>query len=515
VTAFVQPSFSAVYIPTLPSLSLSDKERQLVSTLQMRAWRRRGQMLLDEAYYNGNQVMNHLGIALPPELEGLRSIVGWPRIAVDPYVERLAVDSFRLASETTADADLDDLRQSTDMAGEEVLAFTDALVFGRSYWLVGSDQDDPQGGMPDVCVESPLNISGIWDVLTRQPKAVLQSYFENDLRYAVLYLPDETIYMGQDENATWQLLNRDQHNFGQVPVIRMANLPRAGDRDGCSQINNEVKSITDSACRTLLNLTAASEFYSVPQKLILGATEEDFIGTDGQKKSAWETYIGRILALQRDSEGALPEVKQFEAYDPSVFTKVVEMYASQAAGVLAAPPQDLGLYTQGNPITAEAMQMSESRRDNRARRMQANFGNAMVATAQMALRFMNGGTLPDKYQKLAVDWRDPRVVNFTGYADGMSKLMGEGAIPRGSDVALRKLGFTAVERRQMEKEREASPAEQIIDVLGQSVEGKSIRMANALVAAGKPDTAAPTPANGGSTQTGGTPAASKSTPPKK
>jgi hypothetical protein len=495
VTSFIEPTFSAVYIPDLPSLNLTEDERALISKLQMRAWRRRGQMLLDEAYYLGDQVLTSLGIALPPELEGLRSIVGWPSIAVDPYVERLAIDSFRLASATSADQDLDDLRQATDMAGEEVLAYTDALVMGRSYWLIDRDEDDGPDDPPDICVESPMNISGTWDIRTRKPAAVLQSYYqyESAQRFAALYLPEQTIHLAQDDTGTWQLVGRDRHNFGMVPVVRMTNMPRAGNREGSSQITTAVKSLTDSACRTLLNLTAASEFYSVPQKLILGATEEDFIGSDGQKKTAWETYIGRILALQRDAEGALPEVKQFEAYDPSVFTKVIEMYASQAAGTLCAPPQDLGLYTQGNPVTAEAMQVSESRRDRRTRRMHANFGCALVEVAQMALRYMNGGDLPAKYEHLAADWRDPQIVNFTGYADGMSKLMAEGAVPRGSDVALRKLGFNSIERRQMEQEREENPAEQIIDVLGQSVESKSIRMANAVVAAGKPDTTTSNP----------------------
>jgi hypothetical protein len=515
VTQFISPAwttdpiYSAVYIPGLPSLNLSEEERGLISVLQARQFRRRQQMLLHESYYHGQQIITNLGIALPPELAEIREIVGWPKLAVDPYVERLGLDSFRLASETTSDPDLDDLRQATDMAGEEVLAFTDALIFARAYWLVGSPDEDDTDGAPDVCVESPLNIAGMFDYRTRLPKAVLQSYWMDERRFAALYIPDQTIHLAQDDQSVWQLVDRDVHNFGMVPVIRMANRPRAGWRDGQSEISTELMAIVDGACRTLLNLSAASEFYSVPQKLILGATEEDFVASDGTKKTAWETYIGRILALQRDAEGALPEVKQFEAYDPSVFTKVIEMYASQAASILAATPQDLGLYTTGNPMTAEAMQVSESRRDRRTRRMQTNFGGDMVRVAQMALRFMNNGTLPDKYKKLAADWRDPQIVNFTGYADGMSKLMAEGAVPRGSDVALRKLGFTAVERRQMDKERKENPAEQIMDVLGQSVEGKSIRMANALVAAGKPEAGAP----GGPPAPGSKPAASTTTKP--
>lgn len=498
--AWIQPQmFPALYVPTLSALHLSESEQQTVARLQARVFRHRALMLINEAYYQGMQVITNLGIALPPELDGIRVILGWPRIAVDPYVERLGLDSFRRASDTKADATLTDLRTATDMDAEEQLAFTDALVMGRAWWLVGTDPDGEDS--PDVCAESPLNIAAEWDPRTRKPSAVLQSYYMNDRRCAALYLPDQTISLSEDDKGQWEITNRDQHNLGMVPVVRMANRPRAGWRDGMSEITPEVMSITDAATRTLLNLTAASEFYSVPQKLILGATEEDFIKADGDKATAWETYIGRVLALQRDPEGALPEVHQFQAYDPAVFTKVIEMYASQMAGVLAAPPQDLGLYTQGNPVSAEAAQVSESRRDRRTRRMHANFGCSLVEVAQLAMRFMNGGELPKEYREIAADWRDPQMVNFTGYADGMSKLMGEGAIPRGSDVALRRLGFNAVERRQMDEERRANPAEQIIDTLGRSVEGKAERMANALVAAGKPDTAQPNAAHGGSTQT--------------
>jgi hypothetical protein len=39
----------------------------------------------------------------PAELEFLRDVVGWPALAVDPYVERHALDGFRLPNATDAD----------------------------------------------------------------------------------------------------------------------------------------------------------------------------------------------------------------------------------------------------------------------------------------------------------------------------------------------------------------------------------------------------------------------------
>src|SRR5690349_613552 len=108
-----------------------------------------------------------------------------------------------------------------------------------------------------------------------------------------------------------------------------------------------MRSITDAACRTLLGLEVAREIYSVPQK------------------TAWDTYITRVLALERDEDGNLPEIKQLQAYDPSVFTKLLDWYASAMAGMVAATPQDMGLYTQGNPASAEAVTAGEARRDRR------------------------------------------------------------------------------------------------------------------------------------------------------
>jgi hypothetical protein len=481
------PAYSAVYVPSLPLLGLSEQEQATISRLQARAWRQRSTMLLHEAYYQGEQVLTNLGIALPPELDGLRVVLGWPSLAVDPYVERLSLDSFRLASSTEADETLTELRIVNNMDAEESVAFTEALSMGRAWWTIHREPDAAPGDLPCVRAESPLNIGAEFDLRRRVPKAVLQSYFEDGRRCAVLYTPEQTIALTENDKAEWEITARDKHNFGYVPVVRMSNRPRAADRDGRSEISTALMSVTDAACRTLLNLTAASEFYSVPQKLILGATEEDFIGSDGEKKSAWETYIGRILALQRDAEGALPEVKQFEAYDPSVFTKVLEMYASQAAGILGAPPQDLGLYTQGNPVSAEAAQVSESRRDRRAKRMQANFGGAMVEVAQMALRFMNDGELPAGYDRLAADWQDPQIVNFAGYADGMTKLMTEGALPRHHDVIMRKLGFNPVERRQMLKALAEDPGMDIIAAIGTAVATRAIRATSVLANAGQPE----------------------------
>ncbi|MBQ1164456.1 phage capsid protein, partial [Streptomyces sp. A73] len=78
------------------------------------------------------------------------------------------------------------------------------------------------------------------------------------------------------EDGGWVVIDRDVHNLGVVPVIRMANRQRTADRVGKSEISPEVMSITDAACRRLMGMEVASEFYGAPQRYILGASESAF-----------------------------------------------------------------------------------------------------------------------------------------------------------------------------------------------------------------------------------------------
>lgn len=470
-------------VPVLSTIQLSDDEQRTVGLLQSRASLCLGEMLLCDLYYRGMQVVKDLGIAIPPELRGLRTLVGVPTLGVDPIVERSALDGFRMGDQTDADPDLTDIFDLNGWDGEQSLAFTDTKVFGRSYVTVGAP-DEP-GDVPQICVESPLNVSVLWDLQSKEPRAALQSYWMDQTRNAALMLPDQTISMAQNDYGKWVITNRDPHNFGAVPIRRLANRPRSNNRDGFSAITPQLQSITDGMCRTMLGLEVSREFYSVPKMLILGATEASFQNADGTRKTAWDTYISRMLAMERDEEGQLPTVQQLKAYDPAVFTKIIDMYSAQAAGILGVPAQYVGLYTQGNPVSAEAAQVSEARLDRQARRDMGSWSGAMRDIARFALRFANNGTLPKDAERLHVDWMDPSLPNFTGMADGLSKLMSEGAVPRRSDVILRRLGFNALDRLRMAKDRD--PVEEVIDEIGSSVEAKAIRAANALSKAGGTD----------------------------
>lgn len=466
--ADIPPVFPSALTPTLPLLGLSDSERNLIQTMQSRAQRLRPVMELARAYYRGEQVIQNLRIAVPAELEFLRTIVGWAAMAVDPYVERLQTDCFRRAGATEGDDRLAEIMAANGFDSEQLLAFKDALTMGPAYWMVGSPTES--GAEPVVTVESPLNTSVLWDLRGRSARAGMTEYRDEDgSRRGALLVPKQTIHLATNDQGQWVIANRDQHDFDFVPIVRMAHQPETSNRGGESAITAALRSHINAACRTLLGIEVAREIYSVPQLLLLGVAESAFQKTDGTPKSAWDTYITQVLALERDEDGQLPEVKQKQTYDPATFTKLLDWHASAVAGLVAATPQDLGLYTDGNPASADAVIAMESRRDRRAKNMWSMFGGSLIELAQMAVRFDSKGVLPAEYRRLSLDW-DPVTMPSPGtMSDAISKEVAAGSVPATSDVVLRRLGYNAVERARLAQDRTLEDGRQTAQAIAQSL----------------------------------------------
>jgi hypothetical protein len=462
-TDWTPPAFSPTSIPTLPAVTLSDSEKELVGILQSKQQADRPNMVLTKSYYRAAQAIPNLDIAIDKDLAAkLRTLVGWARVPVDPMVERLAPEGFRLRGETEVNDTLAELWEGSGMDAEFPLAAKDALNAGRGYFLVGSRKGSD---LPRMTVESPLNVAVQWATDGQTAKAALQTYTEDLQERAAVYLPDRTIFIGQNERKEWELLDVDNHRFGFVPLVRMANDPDSDNRDGYAEITPSFMSVIDSACRRLMGLEASSELYSLPRLMILGASAEAFQNADGKTRKAWDAYISKINVLEGDEDGNVPTVAQLTAYDPATFTKVVQLYASMAAGESRALPQEFGLYTEGNPISIESLNAMDTSRNRRARLMQRIFGVPLMNAMQLMVRFQNRGQLPREFERFATDWMPPESVTLAQAADPISKLVAAGSLPAQSDVTLKRAGFTAVERAQLEQDRGPQVAQQIVATL--------------------------------------------------
>jgi hypothetical protein len=255
--------------------------------------------------------------------------------------------------------------------------------------------------------------------------------------------------------------------------VRIANRPRSYARDGASEITPEIMSITDEGSRTLKSLAVAREFYSAPREYILGASESDFQNADGTTKTAWETYLGRVLALERDAEGNLPQIGQLTAYDPSTFTKVIDMYAKILSSISGLPPHVLG-YTTENPASADAIRSSEMRLKLKADRKTKMFGESWRDVMKLAL-LVRDGSLPANADSITTDWADTATPTPAATTDAVSKQVAEGIIPATSDVTLKRLGYSAVERQRLEQDRVLDQGQSMLREIASSLSAKALR----------------------------------------
>jgi hypothetical protein len=448
-----------VSIPDLPLVYLSDDELALINVLRADMLRDRQALLLRDAYFNGEQLVRDLGISIPPQLKSLHTVIGWPRVGVESLEERLDLEKFRWADGADS-SDLDEIVDANDLLDESSLAHLDALVYGREYLAVGSgdcDSDCP----PLITAESPLDMTLLWDARLRMGTAALRecaadTYIESgpEERMLVLYMPDQTVTCLPSSSGGWEVVDRDMHGLGVVPVVRLANRQRTADRVGRSEITPDVMSITDAACRRLMGIEVAAEFFGAPQRYILGASESAFQDAEGNAKSAWETYIGRMLALERDEDGNVPTVGQFSAHDPSGQTKIVDLYARIMASQMSVAPHVLG-YSSDNPASADAIRFADNRQVKKAERRIRRLGTGWQQAMRLAL-WVRDGEPPDRTRRIETVWRNPATPTVAAQVDATVKLVQAEILPADSDVTLEMAGFTETQRQRIAADRRRS-----------------------------------------------------------
>lgn len=477
-----QPMTGAMVAPPFVA-SLSDDELRLVRGLAMRLSTQSTDVRSRWAYYDGLQRFQNLGISIPPQLSGVRTVVDWPRICVDPLVQRCVLDGFRIPGATDVDSEFAAHVQANDLDAELPLGFLDALVTGRGYAIVGSP--DAPGDSPLVTVESPLNMAVTWDPRSRSITAAYQAFEVEGIFRAVLYLPNETISMSHEANGStnWTVDDRDVHNFGEVPVVRLVNRSRTSDREGRSEITAAVMNTTDSACRALLGMEIARELYSIPRLALLGAQESDFVDGAGRPRSAVDMAMTKILALERDEAGDVPQIVQLTAFDPSVFTKIVDEHAQLMASYTGFPPQFFGQTTTANPASADAIRVAHDGLDRRSQQLHGQFSGPVRRLGQLIWRFAHDGAeLPDEIRRLEVDWVDASIQTPAATTDALQKQAAMGAVPSTSDVVLKRLGWSAVERLQLAQDRATDEATQLEAELTNSIAARQARSANSIAA---------------------------------
>jgi hypothetical protein len=442
---------------------------------------------LDEnsLYYESDWRPKAVGMAVPPEMQQLIAQVGWPRVYLDSLEERLDVEGFRLAGQSTADERLWSWWQYNNLDEQSGLAHLECFIHGRSYITISApDPDDPLADQdtPVIRVESANTMWVDTDARTGRVKRAIRVYRNEDeildpelqnidrLDYdrVTVYLPNSNIGLKRGDGVSktgWLEEWRVDHDLGVVTVVPMLNRRRITDRYGKSEITSELRSVTDAAARIMMNLQGAAELMALPQRYIFGLSKEEVMGSGTAAVSAFRAYMGRMLAHENHEVN----VGQFQAAELRNYLETLDQLAKQAATYTGLPPQYLTIASD-NPASAEAIRSSETRLVKKSERKQRILGGVWEQVMRIAMLVMEED-LPKDAHRLETVWRDPATPTFSAKADAVQKLVstqtadGRPIIP--VEQARIELNYSSEQRRQMDVWDKESPRQQFASLLAQ------------------------------------------------
>jgi hypothetical protein len=190
--------------------------------------------------------------------------------------------------------------------------------------------------------------------------------------------------------------------------------------------------------------------------------------------------MSRVWAVERDEDGNLPTIGEFKSGDPTAFTKLIDTYAKIMSGEMGVPPHFLGVYSDGNPASADAIRSGYEELIIRSTNKHIQFGDAWEEAMRIAL-LIRDGDLPDGAYQMETDWMDPSPKTPASTSAAIFQQISSGAIPATSDVTLKRLGYSALERVQLAQDRELDQAAAFLAELSHNLVAKAARVDKSLI----------------------------------
>lgn len=476
------PYYASGQAPFLAGLrNLSEVELSLYTECrsQLQRLRRRNQALID--LFESSNKVRQLDIAVPPHLQDLQTVAGWGGVAIEVLHEDSWWDNYESKSGDLMG--LDEMAEATDLPDVADRSQLEALIAGVGFeavWVGEPDNDEP-----DILVtpESPVDATVVWDYRARRAKAGLARTVNRHGQVVLetLYLPDSIIVI-ERKGMQLEVTDRLVHNLDRVLLHPIRNQSRPSREWGATELTLPVRYANDAAVRTLLGMEINREFYTTPQRWIMGADMSMFQDENGELVSQWRTVAGQMLAAPRpeivnpetgDVElGDAPSVGQFQANGPGPFLEQIRGYAIQFGVNIAVSPTELGYVQADNPASADAIRTAGRRREQRARRRMRGFSRDRreVAKSMLLLRKVIDGAgadgakvrLTDAEQKnldgIDPNWNDPAAPTPAADADMATKLVAQGILLPDSEVTYDLLRFSDTQKKTIEREKRVARA---------------------------------------------------------
>ncbi|MCH1975577.1 phage portal protein [Enterococcus hirae] len=310
-----------------------------------------------------------IGITIPPAIRSkYRSVLGWCSKGVDALADRLVFREF-----ANDDFEVNEIFQANNPDVFFDSAVLSALIASCAFVYVSKGED----GMPRLQVIEASNATGVIDPITGlliEGYAVLERDKYNSSTIEAYFGPGYTDYYYTDSNMED---NRIEHSFKHPLLVPIVHRPDPVRPFGRSRITRSGMYYQRYAKRTLERADVTAEFYSFPQKYVLGRSQ------DSEPMDSWKAAVSSMLDFTKDEEGDSPTLGQFTTSSMTPFTEQLKTAAAGFAGEMGLTMDDLG-FASDNPSSVEAIKASHENLRLAGRKAQRSLGSGLLNVAYTA-----------------------------------------------------------------------------------------------------------------------------------
>lgn len=309
---------------------------------------------------------NQLGITIPPELRNqYKAVLGWCSKSVDSLADRLVFREFE-----NDDFSVNEIfkQNNPDIFFDSVIL---SALIGSCCFVYISQVEE----VPRLQVIEASNATGVLDPITgllTEGYAVLQRDDSGKAILEAYFTAGETVYL--KNGYIIEIIHNKANIPLLVPVIHASDSVRPFGRSRITRSGMYYQSL---AKRTLERADITAEFYSFPQKYVLG------MDPDAEPLETWKATVSSMLQISASDSGDKPTVGQFTTPSMSPFTEQLRTAAALFAGETGLTLDDLG-FISDNPSSVEAIKASHENLRLAGRKAQRSIGSGLLNVAYVA-----------------------------------------------------------------------------------------------------------------------------------
>ena len=332
---------------------------------------KRLRVLIRYGFYDMKNSVEYIKGLIPEQFKWMASSLGWCAKGVDTLANRIVFEGFD--NDDFALGSIYSQNNPDILCDDAVLS---ALIGSCSFMYIGRDST----GYPTLQVIDGSNATGEIDRVSNmltEGYAVLERDEHDAPTLEAYFRPYRTDYYRNGVLAPELTFEHKAPYALLVPIIYR---PDAKRPFGHSRISRCCMTTVNAAVRTLKRCEVSAEFYSFPQRYVLGLSESAEEITGDQKVKA---AMSAFLDFRQDEEGRHPTVGQFPQQSMAPFVDQLRMQAAIFAGETDLTLEDLGFST-GNPPSYETVKASHEALRLTARKAQRTFGTGFLNAGYLA-----------------------------------------------------------------------------------------------------------------------------------